>query len=132
MVDAIKCKDLRIKIGNTTIGVVESAGIELGYEGGCEPTYDSDSPSHAIGTKKATFNLRRWFGVDSDPDLLFDLFNGKLAFSLSSEVKNTNDTKLTLSNCKIYRWRYVMGSSNDIVGEEASGEATDWSDLTNP
>ena len=132
MVDAVKCKDLRIKIDGTIVGVVESAGIELGYEGGTEPTYDADSPSHAIGTKKASFSIRRWLGVDSDKDLLFDLFNQKLPFSMSSEVKNTNDTKLTLSNCKLYRWRYIMGSANDIVGEEASGEATDWSDLTNP
>lgn len=130
MPDGIKSKELRIKIDGVTVGVVEATSMELGYEGGTEPTYDSDTPNHAIGTKKATFSIRRWMGVDTDKDLLFDLFNLKLPFSLSSEIKNVSDSKVTLSNCKMYRWRYVMGAANDIVAEEGSGEATDWEDLT--
>lgn len=129
MPDGIKCKELRIKIDGVTVGVVESVSQDLSYEGGTEPVYDSDSPNHAIGTKKASFSIRRWLGVDSDKDLLFDLFNNKLPFALSSEVKNVSDTKVTLSNCKIYHWRPVYGNANDIVAEESTGEATDWSDL---
>lgn len=129
MTDPYKCKDLVLKVDGVALGVVESASMELSHEGGTEPHYNSEEEVHAIGTKKATFTIRRWYGVDSDPDLLFDLFDNKTAFELSEEIDGVSSTQLTLSNCKIYRWRPVMGAANDIVAEEASGEAVDWSGL---
>lgn len=130
MVDPYKCKDLVLKIDDQVIAVVESASIELEREGGLEPYYNSEEEAHAMGTKRASFTIRRWYGVDSDVDLLFDLFDNKTAFTLSDEINGVSGTKLILSNCKIYRWRPVMGAANDIVAEEASGYATSWSGLT--
>ena len=129
MVEPYKCKDLILKVNGVALGVVESASIELEREGGTEPYYNSEEEAHAIGTKKASFTIRRWYGIDTDPDLLFDLFDNKTAFELSSEISGVSQTKITLSNCKIYRWRPVMGAANDIVAEEASGYATSWTGL---
>ena len=115
-----------IKINAATIGVVEGASIELEIEGGIVHTYGSRYGKHAAGGKRATFSVRRWFMTDTDTDLLYDLFNDELLFFLSGEIDGITGSIVNLSDCRIYRWRPVMGGANDIVAEEASGEATSW------
>lgn len=115
-----------LKIDDTLVDVVEGANIELEKEGGIEGYYGSKTGKHAKGMKRATFTLRRWFKENTDPDILFDLFDLDLPFSLSGEIDGQSNSKITLSDCEIYRYRLIMGGVNDIVAEEAQGEAVDW------
>ena len=126
MAGPFKCTQMLLKINTATIGVVEGASIELEIEGGIEHTYGSRSGKHAAGGKRATFSVRRWFMSDVDTDLLYDLFNDELLFSLSGEIDGVAGSIVHLSDCRIYRWKPVMGGANDIVAEEASGEAVSW------
>lgn len=121
-----------IQINGNTVGVVEAFDVDLSFEGGVELHYGSRTGKHAVGGKRATFSLRRWFMTDDDTDLLWDLFNLELPFSLSGHLVDNSDvtianSKTTLSDCRIYRWRPRTGAAGDIVAEEASGEAVDWS-----
>jgi hypothetical protein len=132
MAGPYKCINMIIKIDGNTVGVVEGFDIDLSYEGGVELHYGSRTGKHAKGGKRATFSLRRWFMTDDDTDLLWDLFNLELPFSLSGELQDNagnaiSNSKTTLSDCQIYRWRPRTGAAGDIVAEEASGEAVDWS-----
>lgn len=126
MAGPFKCTVMLLKIFGNTVGVVEGASIELEIEGGIEHTYGAREGHHAAGGKRATFSLRRWFMSDTDTDLLYDLFNDEIPFTLSGEIDGQAGSTIELSNCKIYRWRPVMGGPNDIVAEEASGEAVSW------
>jgi hypothetical protein len=47
------------------LGVVEGFEIELLKEGGVVPHFDSETGKHAVGTRHATFRLRRWFKTDT-------------------------------------------------------------------
>jgi len=120
-------------LGQVTVGVVEGLSIEMIKEGGIEFYYDSETGAHAKGTRHATFTIRRWFMTDltgsEDKDLLFDMFNDDVVFNLIGDLPQdypTGKGKITLSACQIYRWRPVTGTANDIIAEEAVGEAVDW------
>ena len=128
MVDVgpFKCTKMLVKIDGNTVGVVEGMDIECQRDGGVEHYYGSEEGKHAIGGKKATFSLRRWFMTDTDTDLLYDLFNLKLPFGLSGEIDGVSNSQLSLSNCIAYRYRPRTGGANDIVAEEGRGEALSW------
>jgi len=138
MADPFKCKKMRIKvvIGGTTytLGTVEGVVRELIKEGGVVPHYDSETGKHAIGTRHATFRVTRWFKTDvsAQHDLLYDLFNNETHFLLSGEIVGQLGSKITLSDCVIYGYSPRTGGANDIVAEEARGEALDWSKIPTP
>jgi hypothetical protein len=116
-----------VKINGSTLGVVTGLDIRLSREGAAVNfVYGSDSGYHVVGGKKGTFTLNRWFMTDSDTDLLFDLFDLELPFTLSGEISGVTST-LTLSNCRAYTYRPVTGDANSAVGEEVTGEAVGWS-----
>ena len=128
-----KCKRMLVKIGTDVVGVVEGMGIEFIKEGGSEPHYGSQTHKHAIGTRHATFTIRRWMFVDTKKKLLFDMFNDETPFSLSFGISDMNASpdyvtgmKIVLSDCTGYRWRPITGATNDIIAEELVGEALDW------
>jgi len=126
-----KCKRMRIVVGTTTLGVVEAYDIELIREGGVTPHYDSETGKHAVGTRHATFRLRRWFYADDGKeDLIYDLFEGDGVdpdhFDMSGEISGESGSKITLISCCIYSYSPRTGGANDIVAEEARGEAIDW------
>ena len=135
MTNPYKAKNVLVVVDGNTVGVVENMSVELICEGGIEPFYGSETGRHAIGTKHATFTLRRWMFIDTKKKLLFDLFNDKTPFNLEfgiSDMAAVPDfvvgMKIVLSDCTGYRWRPVTGSANDIVVEELIGEAVDWDD----
>jgi len=139
-----KAKRMRITIIDSvtgehyTLGVVEGLDMRLVKEGGVVPHYDSDEGKHAIGTKRATFRIKRWFKTDSNigtlgsgqHDLLFDLFNEETRFNLRGEISGLAGSTILLSDCVIYDYGPVSGGANDIVSEEARGEATNWAKHT--
>lgn len=115
------------------LGIVEGLSIELIKEGGIEFYYASETGKHAKGTRHATFTIRRWFGADETAvkrGLLYELFNGDIPFSLIAKVDDQGDMMVFLSDCEIYRWRPITGTANDIIAEEAVGEAVDWTSGT--
>ena len=117
-----------------TLGVVEGLDIKLHKEGGVVPHYDSEVGKHAIGTRHGTFRLKRWLKTDSNRSsldraqhgLLFDMFNNETHFNLSGEISALGGSTIMLSDCVIYDFGPVTGGANDIVSEEAVGQATDW------
>lgn len=120
---------LSVKIGATTyiLGVVEASDIELIKEGGVAFHYDSETGRHGRGTRHATFRLRRWFKVDDGKtDLLYDLFDNDTRFNLEGEISDLAGSMIGLSDCMLYGYKPVTGGANDIVSEEARGEATDY------
>lgn len=130
-VGPFKCKRMRLMVkiaGNTyTLGVVEGSDIELNKEGGVAFHYDSETGKHAVGTRHATFRLRRWFKTDTGKtDLLFTLMHNETHFNLEGEVASLTGSTLGLSDCLIYGYRPITGGANDIMSEEVRGEAIDW------
>jgi hypothetical protein len=97
---------VQIVSGGTTftVGVVEGLDINLGYEGGAEPYYGSRVRKHSAGSKTASFTLTRWFYA-------------------GNAIANTT---VTITDCRLYRWRPRTGGADDIIGEEAQGQGTDW------
>ena len=130
MAGPYKGKDLVIKIDGNTLAVVEAIDIGLEREGGIVGVFGSATGYHAKGMKRATFTVRRWVATDTDTDLLYDLYDLDLPFELSEEVSGVSNTKLSISNCEAYRYRYVTGGVNEIIAEEISGEGVQW-DNTN-
>lgn len=136
MTGPYRCTNMKVQIvcGSTTytVGVVEGLDISLGYEGGAEPYYGSRIRKHSAGSKTATFTVTRWFYADeAQEDLLLDLFSEELEFTLSgSLIDNDGDavanTSVTITGCRLYKWRPKTGGADDIIGEEASGSGTDW------
>lgn len=126
MAGPFKAKRLRVTVATSIVGVVEGLSVELIKEGGIEFFYDSETGKHARGTRHATFSIRRWYMTDTDTDLIFDLFNDDIPFTLSGQITGVTGSTVNLSDCMIYRYRLVTGTANDIVAEEASGEAVDW------
>ena len=133
MTNPFKAKNVLVIVDSNTVGVVENMSVELIREGGIEPHYGSETGKHAIGTKHATFTLRRWMYIDTKKKLLFDLFDNKTAFNLEfgiSDMAAAPDfvagMKIILSDCVGYRWRPVTGTANDICVEELIGESVDW------
>ena len=109
------------------MGVVTGADITLAYEGGTvEHYYGSNIGAIPFGGKRATFRMQRWFMTDTDTDLLIDLFSDKVAFTASGEIDQVTGSTITLSGCKANSWRLIMGDANSVVGEEISGEGTNW------
>ena len=85
MTKPIKAKNVRILINSSEglgdiIGVVENLTVEFSFDGGVEPHYGSDTGKHAIGTKRATFTLRRWMYIDTNDDLFYDLLENPLMY----------------------------------------------------
>jgi hypothetical protein len=125
---------VQILAGSTTytVGVVEGLDINLGYEGGPEPYYGSRVRKHSAGSKTATFTLTRWFYADAtQEDLLLDLFSSELCFTLTGSLVDNDgnavaNTSVSITNCRLYKWRPRTGGADDIIGEEASGSGTDW------
>ena len=123
-----------ITVGATpyTVGVVEGLDIELSYAGGPEPIYGSRIRRHSAGSKTATFTLTRWFYADAgQEDLLLDLFLSEQEFSLKGSLIDNDDvpiehTSITITGCRLYRWRPRTGGADDIMGEEANGSGTNW------
>ena len=120
---AYTCRNVTVSVHGVTCGVIESLTIELEREGGIESVYGSEQGVHVLGGTKGTYTARRWFLVDTDTDLFFDLFDGKTPFSIIGTVASTT---ITLSNCIAYRYRPVYGAPADKVGEEISGESTNY------
>ena len=137
MAGPYRCTNMIVKVNDQILGVVEGLDIDLSYEGGVEHHYGSREGKHSVGGKRATFTIRRWFMADTDTDLLFDLFHNRIPFSLygyliDDEGNPVSNSQIMLSNCIIYRWRPRTGAANDIIGEEASGQATAWYGLSTP
>jgi len=121
------CTEMKLTLDSVVLDVVEGADIELERAGGVEGFYNSETGKHAIGMKRGRFTVRRHLRDNLDSDLIFDLFDNKLPFSLSGEIDGVANSQLVLSDCIIYRYRWVMGGVNDIVAEEAQGECLNWS-----
>jgi hypothetical protein len=131
-----RCVNMVIKIvsGLTTytVGVVEGLDIDLSYAGGTEPVYGSRTRKHSAGSKIAKVTLTRWYYADEgQEDLLLDLFDAETIFTLSGELVDEDGTPIThttitITGCRLYRWRPKTGGADDIMGEEAYGEGTGW------
>ena len=121
------CNDMVVEIDGVAVGVVTGMDIRLSREGaGVRHVYGSDTGYHVVGGKRGTFTLQRWYMTATDTDLLFDLFDLELPFSLSGEIYNVSNSQITLSGCRAYTWRPVTGDPNSDVGEEVTGEAVGW------
>lgn len=112
-----------IKIDGNTVGVVEAGSMEEIIEGGIVHYYGSRTGLHAMGGKRCTFSLTRWYKTDTDTSLLYDLAHDELPFSFTAELDGVSGSIITLTNCQIYNYRPRMGGPNDIMAEEARGEA---------
>jgi hypothetical protein len=128
-----KSKKMRLTVNHGglgyILGVVEGYDMELLKEGGVVPFYDSETGRHAVGTRHATFRLRRFFKADTNQTaLLMDLFHSETHFNLTGElnVSGIGGSSIMLSDCLIYSYGKPGGTANDIIVEEARGEATDW------
>lgn len=145
MAGPFRCVNMVVSIvtdeGTFTVGVVEGMDINLEYVGGTEPVYGTRTQKHSAGSKKATFSLTRWYFADEgQEDLLYRIFNEEMEFTLSGTLNDPQDetplngTLLTLTGCRLYKWRPRTGGADDIIGEEASGSATGWTDdfINNP
>jgi len=136
-----RCINMLIKatVGATiyTIGVVEGFDIQLGYEGGAEPYYGSRIRKHSAGSKTITFSLTRWYYTDATQEnLLFTLFQNEIEFDLEGDLitnqgvpiggGETSNAVIEINDARLYKWRPRTGKADDIIGEEASGQATDW------
>jgi hypothetical protein len=125
---------LRVQINSVwyTLDVVEGVDIDFGYEGGPESKFGSRTKTISAGSKKISFTITRWYFADEDQeDLLLDLFDDETEFVLDGKLVDKDgdaisNTTITLSGCKILGWKPRAGSAEDILGEEASGYATDW------
>ena len=126
MPGSYSCTKMLVKVDGNTLGVVTGLDIELTKEGGVEPVFGTDIGVHRRAGRKATFRIQRLFKADTDTDLLFDLFDLELPFSLSGEIDGVAGSTLNLSDCGIYRFRLITGDANSAIGEEASGEALRW------
>lgn len=127
MAGTYTCNDMLVKIDGGTVGVVTALDIRLSREGASVThIYGSDEGVHVIGGKRATYTLNRVFMSDVDTDLLFDIFDNELPFALSGEIDGLVNSSLTISNCKAYTWRPVTGDANSAIGEEITGEGTNW------
>jgi hypothetical protein len=125
---------VKLNYGGTlyTIGVVEGFDINLGYAGGAEPYYGSRIKKHSAGSKEATFSITRWFYSDTGQEnLLLDMFLNEVEFDLEGDLQTNAGvpipfTQLKLTGCRDYKYRPRTGHADDIIGEELSGHATNW------
>jgi hypothetical protein len=65
---------------------------------------------------------------------LLNLFQSEVEFKLSGMLYDksgqaVSQSTLTITGCRLYKYRPRTGGANDIIGEEASGSGTNW-DLT--
>lgn len=137
MVGPYRCINMVVKatVGSTvyTIGVVEGFDISLGYKGGPETYYGSRVAKHSAGSKESSFSITRWFYTDATQEaLLLDLFLNETEFSLEGDLIDNNgvaiaNTQVKITGARLYKWRPRTGKADDVIGEEASGSATNWS-----
>ena len=130
-----KCKRVLVIVDGNIVGVVEGMAVEFIKDNTTEPHYGSDTHHHAIGTRHATFSIRRWMFVDTKKKLLFTLFNTDKSFALEMGVSDMSAVpsfvtgmKIVLSNCLGKTWRPVTGATGDVLAEELIGNALDWID----
>jgi hypothetical protein len=115
-----------------TVGVVEGADITIGYKGGPEPIYGTRIPVQSAGSFEVTFSLTRWyFADDTQRDLLLNLMEGEINFSMSGSLYDASgnaiaNSTITITGCRIYKYRPRTSGADDIIGEEASGSGTNW------
>jgi len=126
MAGPYKLVNCLIKIGGATVGVVETAGLEMTIEGGVVHFFGSRIGKHAHGGKRCTFTLTRFYKSDTDTSLLYDLFNNESPFTLTAEIDGVSGSIITLSDCSCYTYRPRLGSPNDLFCEVVEGEATIW------
>jgi hypothetical protein len=60
-----------------------------------------------------------------------NLFASETSFSLSGQLydntgNSVSNSTLKITGCKIMKYRPKTGAANDIIGEEASGNGTNW------
>ena len=138
MAGPFRCVNMVVSIesddGTFTVGVVEGMDIDLSYVGGSEPVYGSRTQRHSAGSKKATFTITRWYFADEgQEDLLYRIFNEEMEFTLSGSLNDPQteepleNSTVTITGCRLYRWRPRTGGADDIIGEEGSGSGTGWS-----
>jgi hypothetical protein len=137
MAGPFRCVNMVVTINidstDYVVGVVEGLDIDLSYTGGTEPVYGTRTPRHSAGSKKATFTLTRWYYADAgQEDLLYRLFRDELTFTLKGHLLDphaeteVSNTSITITGCRLYRWRPRTGGADDIIGEEAQGQGTGW------
>jgi hypothetical protein len=114
------------------VGVVEGADITIGYKGGAEPIYGTRIPVVSVGSFEVSFSLTRWyFADDSQRDLLLNLMEGELNFTMQGQLYDNSgaavpNSVIKITGCRILKYRPRMGGADDIIGEEATGVGTNW------
>jgi hypothetical protein len=131
-----RCVNMVVKItgphATYTVGVVEGMDIQMSFKGGIEPIYGTRVPKHSAGSFDVTFTITRWYFADSgQQDLLLNLFNNEIIFSLEGDLYDASgnavsSSALKITGCKVYKYRPRTGGADDIIGEEASGFGTNW------
>jgi hypothetical protein len=102
------------------------------FDGNAEPHYGSRTKKHSAGVKEASLTLSRWLYADKTQEkLLLNLFDQEKEFDLTGSLADKNGdeitgTKITLKDVLLYQWKPKTGAANDIIAEEAQGEALDW------
>lgn len=125
---------ITVVIGVTTytIGVVEGMDIQLGYAGGAEPYYGSRTRKHSAGSREVSFTITRWYYADAaQEDLFLNMITDETIFTLSGALVDKDgisitNTTLTLTGCRLYKYRPKTGGADDVIGEEGNGQGTGW------
>lgn len=111
---------------------ITNLDTNLKYDGEAEAYYGSRTRKQSAGVKTITFSMTRMFYTDNPyQDLLINLFNDETVFTLTTSLldKDGNDiadTAVVLTNCRLYGWKEVCGDVDSVIGEEVTGQATDW------
>jgi hypothetical protein len=123
---------------NYTVGVVEGLNIQVGFKGGAEPYYGTRIPKVSAGSKDVSFTITRWFYADAtvsgghtQESLLLDLFLNEVDFTLEGNLQDNAgipvaNTKISITGCRVMKWRPRTGHADDIIGEEGEGVGTNW------
>ena len=126
-----KNNKVRVTVNGTVISVAELTNIQLSKIGGVESKYGMrgthSNRRHCVGKEKALFIIRRWYKTDIEQSLFYNLHVNGTDFDIeeyvtvpSSDSSEMGGIKIT--NCKSYKYKILNRNSNDIIGEEISGE----------
>ena len=135
-------RDTNYKIDIDVAGSVStlnatSFDCSVEYVGEANAHYGSRIKSHSAGSKIVKFTLTRMFyDGGSNEALLIGLFRDETEFDFDTYIVDKdgvskNLVTLSFDNCRIYGWKQVTGAPDDIIGEQITGYATDFS-YTNP